>query len=215
MPIANALSSVTSTHMRTHHHTAARPWPGAGGVRPPVNAPKNSTAAPMPNTVSPLRATPGRSCAVTGSRLFTFSPGTANTSTSASTSISSGRKISEARKSAFVLPSAPQTGHGQDRHHERPRPAQREHRLDEPLGPDAQRKRTVEQKPQRVDAQQHAPRDRPERAQRDLADALTRPPAMQNALEDPREQQQRHQRRQRAQPSAAAGLRGRLARHEM
>ena len=109
MPIVNALSSVTSTHMRTHHHTAARPRPGAAGVCPPVNAPKNSTAAPMPNTVSPLRATPGRSCAVTGSRLFTFSPGTANTSTSASTSISSGRKISEARKSALVLPSAPQT----------------------------------------------------------------------------------------------------------
>lgn len=63
----------------------------------------------MPNTVSPLRATPGSSCAVTGSRFFTSSPGTANTSTSASTSVSSGRKISEARKSAFVLPSAPQT----------------------------------------------------------------------------------------------------------
>ena len=109
MSIVNALSSVTSTQMRTHHRTAARPRPGAGGVRPPVNAPKNSTAAPMPNTVSPLRATPGSSCAVTGSRFFTSSPGTANTRTSASTSISSGRKISEARKSAFVLPSAPQT----------------------------------------------------------------------------------------------------------
>ena len=56
-----------------------------------------------------LRATPGSSCAVTGSRFFTFSPGAANTSTSTSTSISSGRKISEGRKSAFVLPSAPQT----------------------------------------------------------------------------------------------------------
>ena len=105
----NTLSSVTSTHVRTHQRMAQRARPGVSGVAPPVKAAKNSTAAPAPNTVSALRATPGASAAVTGSRFFTSSPGRANTSTSVSTPASSGQKISAARKSAFGAPSAPQT----------------------------------------------------------------------------------------------------------
>ena len=84
-PIVNTLSSVTSTHVRTHQRMAQRARPGVSGVAPPVKAAKNSTAAPAPNTVSALRATPGASAAVTGSRFFTSSPGRANTSTSVST----------------------------------------------------------------------------------------------------------------------------------
>ena len=81
---------------------AQRARPGVSGVAPPVKAAKTSTAAPAPNTVSALRATPGASAAVTGSRFFTSSPGRANTSTSVSTAAVKPRRRCSLRRAASI-----------------------------------------------------------------------------------------------------------------